>query len=137
MGSASDDTRTISANLFENTPNLINLSSAFYNTKYTKIDGNALEPLTKIENLYATFSNMNELVTVEPNLLKNKPTLKRVDCIFAHDYNLKYYIDVDPLIFEGSPNITTTKEMFSRNNALLSDDIEGMLDELLNLTTCE
>ena len=137
MGSASDDTRTISANLFENTPNLINLSSAFYNTKYTKIDGNALEPLTKIENLYAAFSCMNELATVEPNLLKNKPTLKRVDCIFAHDHNLKYYIDVDQLIFEGSPNITTTKEMFSRNNALLSDDIEGMLDELLNLTTCE
>ena len=68
MGSASDDTRTISANLFENTPNLIKLTSAFYNTKYTKIDGNALEPLTKIENLYAAFSIMNELVTVEPNL---------------------------------------------------------------------
>ena len=139
LGTASDSTRQIPANLFENTPNISNMSNMFDYARYTSISGDLLKPCANaISNLTATFGRMPELTTVSPNLLKNKPKLTNLQAVFKDSTNLRYYINEDPNIFEGSSAITSTREMFANCYPLQSGSkgLGEMMYPLVNLTDC-
>lgn len=139
IGSSSDSGgRTIPSNLFENTPNITSMTSCFYRTRYTTVPNDLLSGLNSINNLQSTFATMKELVTVGPDLLKNKSTLTNVKTCFAHNDVMANYMNVNPNIFEGSSNITNTTEMFARNYKLLNTAGFGeMLEPLTKLTNAE
>jgi hypothetical protein len=139
LGTTQDTTREIPGNLFENNPNITSAVSAFDITGYQSVHGDLLNPCAnKISNITTMFSRMPNLTTVGPNLLKNKPNLKTVLATFKSSNSLQYYIHEDPNIFEGSPNITTTREMFSRCYYLRtgSKGFGEMMYPLVNLTDC-
>lgn len=137
IGSSSDRSdRTMPSNLFENTPNITNMTFAFDITRYVTIPGDLLDPVANsIQSLYGTFSRMSELVTVGKDLLKNKPNLTDARSVFTYDSALVNFINEDPNIFEGSPNITRTDQMFSgcANMKTGSNGFGQMMDPLINL----
>ena len=139
IGGANDPVRKFPSNMFENTPNISNMSGAFNYSGFTSIPGDALDPVAdKLTNLSSAFAHNGSLTTVGNTLLKNKPKLTNVASLFYNDGNLKHFIDTDPNIFEGSPNITTTSNMFvSCHNLLTGENGLGeMMYPLVNLTTC-
>lgn len=137
LGSANDTTRTLSKDLFANTPSIIHVSQAFCTTKYTTINGDLFENLSNLQNVRACFGTMRELTTVGVNLLKNKTKLTDCHAVFADCPKLANYI-TQPTIFEGSNNITNISQMFKGCTALLAPQgIEGLLDNLTKITNAE
>lgn len=137
LGSATDTTRTLSKDLFENTPNITSMSNSFCATKYTTINGDCFDNLTKLNNINACFGAMGELTTVGIGLLRNKPTLTNCYATFADCRKLANYI-TQPTIFEGSNAITNISQMFKNDTALKAPNgIDGMLDNLIGLTNAE
>ena len=141
IGTAADRPgRDIPSNLFENTPNIIYMDGAFDLTNYTTIPGDLLNPVAnKIHDLRGAFGRMGSLTTVGKDLLKNKPNLVYLYAAFAYDENLRYFINEDPNIFEGSPNIYGTDQMFLNCGQLITGDngFGKMFDPMINLNYCQ
>ena len=124
IGTDLDTTRTIPSDLFAKNTNLQNISGFFDITGYTTIPGDLLNPCAStITNLSNTFGRMNSLQKVGSGLLKDKPKLTNVAQIFASATNLTDYFNEDPNIFMGSPNITSTKQMFNNCSKLKAGDL--------------
>ena len=134
LGSVNDDTRTLSKEVFENTPNIKTARSAFWKNDYTTINGDLFENLNNLQNISFMFAESVSLITVNSNLIKNKPSLINAQGLFAHCRKLENYINDDCDIFEGSFNITDVSEFFSRDSKLKATTIEGILDPLTNIT---
>lgn len=133
IGNSGDD-RTIPSNLFENTPNITTLHNAFYQTRFTTIPSNLFDNLSKLQNVSNTFTQMQNLTTVGSGLLKNKPSITNVSCCFARSVNLTNYFNSDVNIFDGSPNITDTSQMFTYCSKLVAPNgLNGMLNPLTKL----
>ena len=152
IGTANDRAnRDIPVNLFEKTPNITNMTSAFVETHYTTIPGALFDPVKgKLSNLNQTFCHMDKLVTVGKELLKNKSKLTNCYGTFAKCTALKNYLNEDPNIFEindgtgagtnkNESNVTTTNQMFYNANKLIvgSRGIAGLFDPLTKATTFE
>ena len=136
--------RDIPSDLFLNTPNIQSMSGAFTESHYKEIPGNLFDPIKdSIKNLSNTFVHCDKLERVGKDLLKNKKALENCYGTFAKCYNLKYYLDEDPRIFELPENVkskvTTTNQMFFGNSSMLVGDkgIEGLFDDLTAATTFE
>ena len=139
FGTDKDTTRTIPKELFEKTPNIQVIDSAFDITGYTTIPGDLLDNFAdKLTSAYNAFGRMSNLKTVGKDLLKNKPKLTNVQHMFANAAKLEYFIDEDPNIFVGSPKITNTRGMFENchNLRLGSNGFGEMMYPLTELSDC-
>ena len=134
LGTNKDDTRTLTKELFENTPNIKNANSMFWHTYYTTINGDLFINLNKIENIDFMFALCSHVTTVGNGLIKNKPSLKSVRGLFCQCSSLENYINNDCNIFEGSPNITNTAEFFAHDSKLKASTIDNLLNPLINVT---
>jgi hypothetical protein len=139
LGTSNDTTTEIPGNLFEHNPNITTAESAFDITGYKSIHVDLFKPCAAtIQNLTTCFSRMPNLTTVPAGLLKNKTNLTTLIATFKDSNKLQYYIHEDPNIFEGSPKITTTREMFGNcyNLQLGANGFGTMMYPLVNLTDC-
>lgn len=130
--------RDLPSNLFENTPNITNMSSMFAYCPYQKVPGDLLNPVAaKIQNVSGMFSWASSLTDVGNEFLKNKPALTNVNNLFCSQSNLVNYVNEDPDIFSGSPNITDTSNLFYDCQKLICYDLGNMMKPLTRLTTCK
>ena len=138
LGTSSDTTTSIPSNFFEFNTGLTTINSIFSCTRYTSVPGDLLDPMAEsLSTADSMFVNCPNLTDVGSGLFKNKPKLTSVSGAFGVCDSLTNYINEDPNIFDGSENITNTKNMFRSCRNLVAGELGlgQMFYPLKNLTT--